>query len=128
MSHYCVECSNSGERGQSGMLDCGAKDCTAATERATLDAHLLALGRLHERDLVWAAYKLGQAKAEANGEPIGYITRTAVDELQDSTGHITENPLSLWHPKSARVIKERAQVPVYLAAPTNSSTESTNDR
>lgn len=65
MSHYCVECSNSGERGQSGMLDCSAIGCNAATERATLDAHLLALGRLHERDLVWAAYKLGQAKAQA---------------------------------------------------------------
>lgn len=120
MSTFCPECKGSGESGQFGVLDCAAPNCTAATERAALDTHLLALGRLHERDLVWEAYKLGQAKAQVFIPP-------ALAEIEEEIHRRADKECCLEDGCDFTVTitseqYERLCAP--LAAPANNNTES----
>lgn len=119
MSHYCQECGNSGERGQFGVLDCAALNCTAATERAALDAHLLAIGRLHERDVAWEAYKLGQAKAVPAGFALVPIKPT------DDMVQAGACALPAYYVAYAELVYRTM---VEAAAPANNNTEKADDR
>lgn len=60
----CTICGGSGESTGNGMLDCPAPDCTAATDRATLNDSIAALGPMTRDDIAWAAYKAGVAVSE----------------------------------------------------------------
>ena len=60
----CPICSGSGESTGNGMLDCPAPDCTAATDRATLNDSIAALGPMTRDDIAWAAYRAGVAVSE----------------------------------------------------------------
>lgn len=60
MSAPCPICHGTGEKGHYGIPDCDAPDCTAATERATLNAAIQKLGPLSVYDVVWQAYLLGK--------------------------------------------------------------------
>lgn len=53
----CPVCKDTGETSQYGVLDCQAPGCTAAAERAALNAYLESLPRQTEYDQVWIAYQ-----------------------------------------------------------------------
>lgn len=60
----CPICSGSGEReGEYGLLSCDAPNCTAATERAALEAANKAAEPMTVYDQRWLAYCVGKAAA-----------------------------------------------------------------
>lgn len=60
----CPICSGSGERdGEYGLLSCDAPNCTAATERAALEAANKAAEPMTVYDQRWFAYQAGKAAA-----------------------------------------------------------------
>lgn len=113
MSTFCATCNGSGEVKHFGQLDCMAAGCTAATERAALDTHLLALGRLHERDLVWEAYKLGQAKAQGDKQA-GMVVKATFGAHKILVATINLDSVEIG-------------TKVYFAAPANNNTEKADE-
>lgn len=60
----CPICKGSGEReGRYRDLDCSAEGCTAATERAALEAAIKAAEPMTPYDERWEAYKAGKEAA-----------------------------------------------------------------
>lgn len=53
----CKVCSDTGETGQYGILDCRAEGCTAAEDRAALNAYVAELGPITQYDLVWHVHQ-----------------------------------------------------------------------
>ena len=64
MSAACKVCQGSGEtiRG-SGIYDCQADACNAATERAALEDATPFEGQVHPADALWIGYQAGKAAA-----------------------------------------------------------------
>lgn len=114
MKPFCPECNGSGESNDQGYLDCAAPNCTAAEDRAHMEAHLNALGRLSNRDLLWEAYKCGQAKAGRAD-----LAKCLVAEVVENDG------------KRFCMLVDWAALPVgtkvYTAAPANNNTETPDE-
>jgi hypothetical protein len=60
MSVLCPACHGTGERNQSGFLDCTHPGCTAAHDRAEFNKFMQALGPMTQADRDWAAYLYGR--------------------------------------------------------------------
>lgn len=59
----CPICNDTGETGAYGILDCAAPGCTAAVDRAAMNAVIEALPPMTAYDKHWAAFQLGYALA-----------------------------------------------------------------
>lgn len=60
----CPVCHGSGDASGQYLYDCAAPGCTAAVDRANLDAGLKLLPPMIKEDVHWAAYKAGEQIAE----------------------------------------------------------------
>lgn len=69
----CLICNGSGERdGEYGLLSCDAPNCTAATERAALEAANKAAEPMTVYDQRWFSYQAGKAAAKAEMQVVAY--------------------------------------------------------
>ena len=57
MTPRCTACGDTGETSHYGVLDCCAPGCTAAQERAALNAYIESLPPLTPYDKHWHAYQ-----------------------------------------------------------------------
>lgn len=87
----CPICNGSGERdGEYGLLSCDAPNCTAATERAALEAANKAAEPMTVYDQRWFAYGIGkQSSVRSRVEAAAHRLIIAVENLGHAEGGLS---------------------------------------
>lgn len=71
----CERCNGTGETNGYGVLDCSAPGCTAASERACLNAFIEALPPMTAYDKHWAAYQMGKDSRDEEVQAMAGMVR-----------------------------------------------------